>query len=81
MATPLLTPKAGLPKLIENESEFEKALEELDSGAGPIALDAERASGFKYSRILNSNSPQGWRVAFNRSDFRWQYRIVARIQF
>ena len=49
MATPLLTPKAGLPKLIENESEFEKALEELDSGAGPIALDAERASGFKYS--------------------------------
>lgn len=49
MATPLLTPKAGLPKLIETESEFEKALEDLDIGNGPIAIDAERASGFKYS--------------------------------
>ena len=49
MATPLLAPKAGLPKLIENESEFERALEEIASGFGPIALDAERASGFKYS--------------------------------
>jgi ribonuclease D len=49
MAIPLLSPKAGLPKLIESESEFEKALEEIASGAGPIALDAERASGFKYS--------------------------------
>lgn len=49
MATPLLTPKEGLPKLIESEGEFEKALEQLDKGAGPIAIDAERASGFRYS--------------------------------
>lgn len=49
MATPLLSPKAGLPKLIESESEFERALEEIAKGEGPIALDAERASGFKYS--------------------------------
>ena len=49
MATPLLAPKAGLPKLIENESDFERALEDIASGFGPIALDAERASGFKYS--------------------------------
>jgi ribonuclease D len=49
MAIPLLSPKAGLPKLIESTSEFERALEEISSGKGPIALDAERASGFKYS--------------------------------
>lgn len=49
MATSLQTPRAGLPKLIENESGFERALEEITSGFGPIALDAERASGFKYS--------------------------------
>jgi ribonuclease D len=49
MATPLLTPRLGLPKLIESESAFEAALVEIEKGMGPIALDAERASGFKYS--------------------------------
>ena len=49
MATPLLAPKAGLPELVTSEKEFEKVLEKLDSGSGPLAIDAERASGFKYS--------------------------------
>lgn len=49
MATPLLTPRSGLPELVVTESDFEKTLDDLDSGTGPIAIDAERASGFKYS--------------------------------
>ena len=49
MATPLLSPKSGLPELIVNEKDFEITLEQIAKGFGPIAFDAERASGFKYS--------------------------------
>lgn len=48
-ATPLLTPSAGLPALIDSEKEFARAISELESGVGPFAVDAERASGYKYS--------------------------------
>ena len=49
MAEPLTSPANGLPELIENESALEKVIEEILSGSGPIAIDAERASGYKYS--------------------------------
>ncbi len=45
----LTAPEGGTPKVIENETEFSRALQELTGGTGPIAIDAERASGFKYS--------------------------------
>jgi ribonuclease D len=45
----LTAPEGGTPKVIENETEFSRALQELAGGTGPIAIDAERASGFKYS--------------------------------
>ena len=45
----LTAPEGGTPKVIENETEFSRALQELTVGTGPIAIDAERASGFKYS--------------------------------
>jgi ribonuclease D len=48
-ATPLLAPAAGTPAVIESEEAFRLALLELAKGAGPFAVDAERASGFKYS--------------------------------
>ncbi len=48
-SVPLLTPSAGTPDVIDTESAFEKALEELAKGSGPFAVDAERASGFRYS--------------------------------
>jgi ribonuclease D len=48
-AVPLLAPENGVPEVIESESLFEKALSELASGSGPFAVDAERASGFKFS--------------------------------
>ena len=48
-SVPLLTPSAGTPDVIDTESAFEKALEQLAKGSGPFAVDAERASGFRYS--------------------------------
>lgn len=36
--------------VIANESEYRAAIDQLSGGAGPIAVDAERASGFKYSQ-------------------------------
>ena len=48
-AVPLLFPKNGVPPIIDNEPLFEKALIELANGTGPFAVDAERASGFKFS--------------------------------
>lgn len=48
---PLLSaPRAPLPEVITTMSALGDALEELKSGSGDIALDAERASGFKYSQ-------------------------------
>jgi ribonuclease D len=48
-AIPLLAPANGVPEVINNDSLFESALAELAKGSGPFAVDAERASGFKFS--------------------------------
>jgi ribonuclease D len=50
LAQPLLFPRHGMPELITSESEFDAMLAELLKGRGPIAIDAERASGYKYSQ-------------------------------
>ena len=49
MAEPLLAPVGGVPKLVESSQELGEVLAQLKSGNGPIAIDAERASGYKYS--------------------------------
>src|SRR5437588_4422777 len=48
-ATPLLRPADGVPRLSTSVREIEAAAELLASGNGPFAVDAERASGFRYS--------------------------------
>ncbi|MDT5130034.1 MAG: ribonuclease [Mycobacterium sp.] len=48
-ATPLLAPVEGVPALAVYPSEIADAAEFLASGTGPFAIDAERASGFRYS--------------------------------
>lgn len=48
-ATPLLAPHDGVPELAVSASDIESAAELLASGNGPFAVDAERASGFRYS--------------------------------
>jgi ribonuclease D len=49
VAIPLLQPSAGTPEIIETEEAFRTALDQLAQGSGPFAVDAERASGFRYS--------------------------------
>ena len=48
-ATPLLTPADGVPPLSVTPFEIREAATLLASGHGPFAVDAERASGFRYS--------------------------------
>lgn len=42
-------PREGLPELITTDKQLIHAANSLKNGTGPVALDAERASGFKYS--------------------------------
>jgi ribonuclease D len=49
LAVPLLQPGQGTPPVIDNASKFQDALAQLSQGYGPFAVDAERASGFRYS--------------------------------
>ncbi len=49
VAVPLLEPAEGTPDVIDNEQAFREALNLLSQGEGPFAVDAERASGFRYS--------------------------------
>mgnify|MGYP000088259789 CR=1 FL=1 len=43
-------PVAGMPELITELSALKDACNQLAKGTGPIAIDAERASGYKYSQ-------------------------------
>lgn len=48
-ATPLLCPAEGVPPVSVSVDEIARAAEQLAKGTGPFAVDAERASGFRYS--------------------------------
>ncbi|EOM75846.1 ribonuclease D [Rhodococcus rhodnii] len=48
-AVPLLAPRDGVPELVDTAAGVAAAAELLASGHGPLAVDAERASGFRYS--------------------------------
>lgn len=48
--TPLLAPVEGLPELVETEQQLRAAAQSIGAGDGPIAVDTERASGFRYSQ-------------------------------
>lgn len=48
-AIPLLQPTDGTPSVITTEEELSDAIRMLKSGTGAFAIDAERASGYKYS--------------------------------
>lgn len=49
LPAPLLTLRDGLPSVINTPGALEKAVAALAAGTGPVAIDAERASGFRYS--------------------------------
>src|SRR5689334_2851217 len=47
--TPLTAPAEGVPEVSVTKYDIAEAAEFLAGGSGPFAVDAERASGFKYS--------------------------------
>lgn len=48
---PLLTePEDGVPFVIDSQRGLQRCAEALASGEGPVAIDAERASGFRYGQ-------------------------------
>jgi ribonuclease D len=45
---PLHRPRFELAPLVTTAEHFESAINELNQGSGPLAVDAERASGYRY---------------------------------
>ena len=43
-------PREGLPEIVSTPEQLAKLVAAISVGTGPVALDAERASGFKYSQ-------------------------------
>jgi ribonuclease D len=46
---PLLELRDGLPAVVDTDPALAAAVEAIRVGSGPIAIDAERASGYRYS--------------------------------
>jgi len=46
---PLLELRDGLPEVIDTDAALTEAVDDFRSGTGPVAVDAERASGYRYS--------------------------------
>jgi ribonuclease D len=46
----LLEPRDGLPPLVTSPAQLAAATAALADGTGPVAVDAERASGFRYGQ-------------------------------
>ncbi|MCO7221857.1 ribonuclease D [Klenkia sp. PcliD-1-E] len=49
-AVPLLAPRDGLPPVIETSTALVDYAAALAAGSGPVAVDAERASGYRYGQ-------------------------------
>ena len=47
---PLLTLSGGIPDVVDTPEALDRACAALSAATGPIALDAERASGYRYSQ-------------------------------
>ncbi len=48
--TALLTPRDGVPEVIVMPFQLREAAAALAAGTGPVAIDAERASGYRYGQ-------------------------------
>ena len=52
-------PRGGVPDVTDTPDGFRRACEALSAASGPLAADAERASGFRYGH-------EDWLVQFKR---------------
>lgn len=48
--TPLLAPREGVPPVVETPHALREAAAAIAAGTGPVAIDAERASGYRYGQ-------------------------------
>jgi ribonuclease D len=66
-AIPLLEPRDGLPDVVVDRRGLDAAIEALGGGEGPVAIDAERASGYRYGQRvylvqLRRNGSRTWLI-------------------
>ncbi|MGW2385926.1 HRDC domain-containing protein [Streptomyces sp. NPDC001658] len=47
---PLLEPREGIPPVIADEDSLAEVIAAFAAGSGPVAVDAERASGYRYGQ-------------------------------
>ncbi|MFF5252986.1 ribonuclease D [Streptomyces leeuwenhoekii] len=47
---PLLEPREGIPPVIADEAALARVTAAFAAGSGPVAVDAERASGYRYGQ-------------------------------
>ncbi|MFI2432732.1 ribonuclease D [Streptomyces sp. NPDC018693] len=48
--TPLLEPREGIPAVIADQAALAEVIAAFADGTGPVAVDAERASGYRYGQ-------------------------------
>ncbi|MGH3587130.1 MAG: ribonuclease D, partial [Pseudonocardia sp.] len=46
---PLLEPREGIPPVVATDDTLAQVVADFAAGTGPVAVDAERASGYRYS--------------------------------
>jgi ribonuclease D len=49
-AVPLLEPRGGIPPVVDDDEALADVVRRFAAGEGPVAVDAERASGYRYSQ-------------------------------
>ena len=47
---PLLEPREGVPPVVATRDALARVIEAFAAGSGPVAVDAERASGYRYGQ-------------------------------
>ena len=49
---PLTEPRDGVPPVLTRSEQLAEAISALQAGSGPVAIDAERASGYRYGQAV-----------------------------
>jgi ribonuclease D len=49
-AVPLLEPRGGVPPVVETAAALAEVVRDFAAATGPVAVDAERASGYRYGQ-------------------------------
>nr|WP_296066166.1 ribonuclease D [uncultured Actinoplanes sp.] len=49
-SVPLTAPRDGTPRPVETAAELAEIVARMSAGTGPVAVDAERASGYRYTQ-------------------------------